>query len=70
MEYQEVLAALRSALQSLPPRQRQAYRLARICGFTYEEVAQIMGISMKTVESHLHRTYKAIRARCAAHRPH
>ena len=47
------LAALEAALQSLPPRPREAFVLYKIDGLSRSEVAQAMGITIRTVESHL-----------------
>jgi len=49
-ELQEGIAV---AIHSLPPRCRVVYKLIRVDGLCYKEVAEIMGISVKTVDRHL-----------------
>jgi RNA polymerase sigma-70 factor, ECF subfamily len=48
-------AEVRQALESLPPQFRAAIILADVEGFTYAEIAQILGIPMGTVMSRLSR---------------
>jgi len=43
------------ALNGLPSNQRVAFTLYNIEGFTYEEIAEIMGCSISSVESRIHR---------------
>jgi len=43
------------ALNGLPSNQRVAFTLCNIEGFTYEEIAEIMGCSISSVESRIHR---------------
>jgi len=43
------------ALYGLPSNQRVAFTLYNIEGFTYEEIAEIMGCSISAVESRIHR---------------
>lgn len=47
------LAVIESVLASLPPRPREAFVLSKIDGLSRAEVAQIMGVGVRTVESHL-----------------
>jgi RNA polymerase sigma-70 factor (ECF subfamily) len=42
-----------SAIKSLPPKCQIVYKLIRVDGLCYKEVAGIMGISVKTVDRHL-----------------
>ena len=51
------------AVQKLPPKRREAFVLRRVYGFSQKEVAEKMGVSLKTVEAHL---AKAI-TQCAAY---
>ena len=50
-----------SALKSLQPEFRMVVILCDIEGYSYEEIAQIMGTSIGTVRSRLHRARKALR---------
>ena len=47
------LAAAITAIDALPPRMRQAFRLRRIEGYSQAETAQIMGVTVKAVEKHM-----------------
>lgn len=50
-EDREALLALRSALDALPPRQRQLLSLREFGGLSYREIAAALGISIGSVES-------------------
>lgn len=43
------------ALNKLPERQRISFTLSKIDGFSYQEISQIMSISVSSVESLIHR---------------
>lgn len=49
------------AIQELPDRARMAYKLHRRDGLTYKEIAKVMEISHKTVESQISRALKILR---------
>lgn len=57
----ELADAIEAAIAALPPRGQQAYRLHRDHGLTYDEVAQVMGISAKTVSVHIGRALLTLR---------
>jgi RNA polymerase sigma-70 factor (ECF subfamily) len=65
---QELTEALARAIETLPPRAQQAYRLVREQHLTYLAAAEVMGISTHTVEIHLTRALKALRDQLAAWR--
>lgn len=54
--------ALTNAVAALPERQREVVRLRWVEGLAYTEVAQTLGISTKTVDNHLARALKTLRA--------
>jgi len=56
---------IQSALAELPPEFRMAVILCDIEGFSYEEIAQIMGTSIGTVRSRIHRGRRGLRERIA-----
>lgn len=56
----EESARLRAAFQKLPPKMRDCCRLRYEQGLKYEEVAQVMGISIETVKAHLHQAKKKL----------
>jgi RNA polymerase sigma-70 factor (ECF subfamily) len=49
----QALARLQAAVEALPPRAREVFRLARLEGLSQVEIAERLGISPKTVFSHL-----------------
>lgn len=57
----EFHVALEKAVMDLPKRTRLVYTLHRQDGFKYSEVAWIMDISQKTVESQMTRALKSLR---------
>ena len=55
MENDERTLALNKALGSLPKNQRIAFTLHKIDGVPYSEIAEIMNVSLSSVESLIHR---------------
>ena len=64
----ELADALARAIETLPPRTQQAYRLVREHHCSYATAAEVMEISVHTVEIHLVRALKALREQLAAWR--
>ncbi len=58
----ELTHALRHAVDRMPERRRQVFRLSRERRLTYAEIAQVLGISPKTVELHMTAAFKSLRA--------
>jgi RNA polymerase sigma-70 factor (ECF subfamily) len=58
---QEYVDAVHEGLQRLAPEFRTAVILADIQGHSYEEIAEIMGTSIGTVRSRIHRGRKQLR---------
>ncbi|MDR8393331.1 RNA polymerase sigma-70 factor [Aliifodinibius sp. S!AR15-10] len=61
--------AVQRAIQELPERARMAYKLHRRDGLTYKEIAQVMEISHKTVESQIGRALKILRDQLSSFLP-
>lgn len=62
LEYEEHLKkAIIRAVENLPERGRMVFKLHRYDGLTYNEIAQIMEISVKTVENLMARSFKLLR---------
>lgn len=61
--------AAQNAIENLPDHTRHIYKMSRSEGFTYPEIAHILDISVKTVESHISRALRMLRKRLAAYLP-
>lgn len=59
-EWKELLACLDAAVELLPPRRRKIFRLIREEGFKPKEVAEIMNLSHRTVETQLFNAVKTL----------
>ncbi len=64
----DAAAAVRRAIERLPERCRLVFTLHREQGLTYAEVAQVLGISPKTVEVQMGRALKSLRSALADYR--
>lgn len=60
---------VQNALMAMTPEFRTAVLLADVEGMAYEEVAEIMGTSVGTVRSRIHRGRKQIRCHLLKHAP-
>ncbi len=60
-EHKELEEAVKEAVESLPERCRLVFTLHRNQGFTYSEVAELMEISVKTVENQMARAFRILR---------
>jgi RNA polymerase sigma-70 factor (ECF subfamily) len=61
VQQHDFASALDRAIAALPLRAREAFLLTREHGLTYEETAVAMGISAKTVMTHIGRALVALR---------
>ena len=50
-----------NALKTLKPKAREIFELNKFKGFTYDEIAEDMGISKRTVESNMAKVFKVLR---------
>lgn len=55
IEYQERSKVLQSAINSLPDNQRIAFTMNKYNELSYQEITEIMGLSLASVESLIHR---------------
>ncbi|MEM6830504.1 MAG: RNA polymerase sigma-70 factor [Bacteroidota bacterium] len=62
MEVEELTEALKEAEQLLPQQTRLVFSLSRHTEMTYQEISQELDISVKTVEYHISKAFKSIRA--------
>lgn len=65
----ELEVRIREAIRALPENQRQAFELSRTEGLKYSQIADEMGISVKTVESYISKSLKHMRQRLADYLP-
>jgi RNA polymerase sigma-70 factor (ECF subfamily) len=65
LERNDVIAAVRRAIDSLPASQRMALVLAKYEELPYAEIAKVMGSSEKAIKSMIHRARENMRARLA-----
>ena len=57
------LSALVEAVAGLPPQMQRAFRLHKLEGRSHAETAQVMGVSVKSVEKHISAALKSLSAR-------
>jgi RNA polymerase sigma-70 factor (ECF subfamily) len=65
MEREDVVRAVRAAIDALPAHQRMALVLARFEELSLVEIAQVMGSSEKAIKSLVHRARENLRAQLA-----
>ncbi|WP_186758688.1 RNA polymerase sigma-70 factor [Echinicola salinicaeni] len=61
----ELMGMLKLALQSLPEKCRKVFLLSRYESLKYQEIADRLGISVKTVEAHMGKALKHLRVELA-----
>jgi RNA polymerase sigma-19 factor, ECF subfamily len=66
---QELDVAVQEAVRSLPDRCREVFELSRVHGLKYAEIANALGISVKTVEAQMGKALRTLRERLAAWLP-
>lgn len=69
LQASEIGAKVQEALAELSPRCREVFLLSRDDGLTYPQIADTLGISIKTVETLMGRALKSLRSQLAAIRP-
>lgn len=63
--YGELASAMDAATSALPPRARDVFRLSRDEQLSNREIANRLGVSVKTVETHMTRALRFLRQRLA-----
>ncbi len=61
LEEKEFALKVKNTIASLPDKEREIFLLNRIDKLKYKEIADFLGISVKTVEKHISRALKTIR---------
>lgn len=57
----EAISKINSAINSLPEKTKLTFKLIREDNLKYKEVADILGISVKTVEAHIGKAIRKLR---------
>ena len=57
----ETIARIRRCMDTLPPNQQQVVRLREMEGFSYNEIAQVLDMTLDQVKINLHRGRNAIK---------
>jgi len=58
---EEIQIALKKAIATLPQRCREVFELSRVHNLKYSEIAQTLGISVKTVEAQMGKALRILR---------
>ena len=61
LDQTEKLERLQAAIESLPPKYRAAFTLKEVQEFSYQESADILGVSLGTAKSRVHRAKMMLR---------
>jgi RNA polymerase sigma-70 factor (ECF subfamily) len=61
LEYKELEQRLEFALEKLPKRRRDIFRMHRFDGKKYEQIAQEMSLSVKTIEAEMTKALRLLR---------
>jgi RNA polymerase sigma-70 factor, ECF subfamily len=59
----EVFSAVETALRELPHEQRTAFVMSEYEGASYRQIAEVLGVSLKSTEMHLYRARMNLRER-------
>lgn len=62
-EQNELIVLIHQEIERLPDKCRNVFKLSRLEGLKYKEIALQLGISEKTVENHMSNALKILRAR-------
>lgn len=65
IEARELDAAVRRAMDDLPPRCREVFELSRLHGLRYAQIAETLGVSVKAVEAQMGRALRTMREHLA-----
>lgn len=68
-DLQRLRQQLQAALESLPERCRTVFQLSRMENMKYREIAETLGISVKTVEAQMARAFRILREKLSDYLP-
>jgi len=57
---------VKKEIEDLPPKIKETFLLSKVDGLTNQEIADFKGISIKTVESHITKSFSILRKRMEA----
>ena len=66
MEHQDLVGRVRSAVRSLPDRQRSALLLRKYQEMSYEEIGRALGCTPEAARAHVYQALRRLRARFPA----
>lgn len=66
-EHDQLLGAVQGAIERLPPRCGLIYTMSRQEGLTYQEIADALDLSVKTIEAQMARAFRLLRKALAPH---
>jgi RNA polymerase sigma-70 factor (ECF subfamily) len=52
---------MRMLVEKMPPQRQKVFKMSRMNGFSNDKIAEILGISKKTVENHLTDALRTLR---------
>ena len=67
LQLDDLIRDYQRTIAELPERRQEVFRLSRLYGLTYEEIAEVMGISVNTVRTHMAAALQHMRIRLAHH---
>jgi len=69
MMVSELEIRIREAIDALPMERRRVFVMSRYDGMTYQQIAEKLGISVKTVENQMGKALKFLREELAEYLP-
>ena len=63
IQNQELATAIETAIQSMPEKRQTVFRLCFIQEFTYKDAAEVLAVSVKTIENHMGLALKELRGK-------
>ena len=61
IDFEEVRANLKKAIEKLPSRQKEVFELKHFQNLSYKEIARELRISVNTVENHMMKSYRILK---------
>ncbi|MBO6573946.1 MAG: sigma-70 family RNA polymerase sigma factor [Rhodothermales bacterium] len=65
---QDLERLVREGIRAMPPRRSEAFLLSRYHALTHDQIARIMGLSVRTVQTHIVHALRDLRAHLDLHR--